>query len=445
MKFVSIRPSKRLLKVTFVLLLSALLLPIVDQFVIIDMWRRLPFVLMGLVVIALFFDVIMSKKAPKVAINRSLISNLSLYQPATVKFVLANRSDSPIHLEWKEHLPNDWVCETYHSNIQLTPAEQQEHQYVVTPHKRGPAQITGCYLRVISYCKLFQITWFKAHQSEHKVYPNFSSISDLTGLKGSVNLQQMGLKKFNLRGTGMDFLQLRDYREGESLRQIDWRASSRFKKLISKEFQEEKNQHVVIMLDSGRRMRVQDDELSYFEHSLNALIMLSFTALKNGDNLSIQSFGRESRWLSQVRGAQNVSRIMHHFYDLYPEKIASDYLSAAQDLMKKHPKRSFIVLVTCLRDEDFDDLLVSVKILQEKHLVAVVSIIEPIYNHIENKPIESIDDALDYASSNVLQRSIEHNIKRLKHKGVICIQTKASGLTSSLINSYLSIKKAGVL
>lgn len=445
MKFVSIRPSKRLLKVSAVLLISALLLPIVDQFAITDMWRKLPFVLISLVIIALLLDLIMSKKAPLIAINRSLISNLSLYQPATVKFALANRSDLSIHLEWTEHLPNDWVCAPYHSDIKLAPGEQQEHSYIVTPHKRGPADIKGCYFRVVSYWKLFQITWFKAHVSAHKVYPNFSSISDLTGLKGSVNLQQMGLKKFNLRGAGMDFLQLRDYREGESLRQIDWRASSRFKKLISKEFQEEKNQHLVIMLDAGRRMRVQDDELSYFEHSLNALIMLSFTALKNGDNLSIQSFGSESRWLSQVRGAQNVSRVMHHFYDLYPEKIASDYLSAAQDLMIKHPKRSFVVLVTCLRDEDFEDLLVSVKILQQKHLVAVVSINEPIYNIIENKPIESIDDALDYASSNVLQRSIEHNIKRLKHKGVICIQTKASGLTSSLINSYLSIKKAGVL
>lgn len=445
MKLVSVRPSKLLLKICAGLFCSALLLPVIDLYAITDIWRMLPFLLIGVIVIAVILDIVMSKKPPLIAINRSLISNLSLYQPATVKFALANRGDASVDLDWSESLPNDWVCEAYNSKIHLAAKEQQEHCYIVTPHKRGPADIKGCYLRVVSYWKLLQITWFIAHLSEHKVYPNFSSISDLTGLKGSVNLQQMGLKKFNLRGTGMDFLQLRDYREGESLRQIDWRASSRFKKLISKEFQEEKNQHVVIMLDAGRRMRVQDDELSYFEHSLNALIMLSFTALKNGDNLSIQSFGSESRWLSQVRGAQNVSRVMHHFYDLYPEKIASDYLSAAQDLMIKHPKRSFVVLVTCLRDEDFDDLLVSVNLLQEKHLVAVVSISEPIYSIIENKPIESIEDALDYASSNVLQRSIEHNIKRLKHKGVICIQTSASGLTSSLINSYLSIKKAGIL
>jgi uncharacterized protein (DUF58 family) len=173
--------------------------------------------------------------------------------------------------------------------------------------------------------------------------------------------------------------------------------------------------------------------------------MLSFTALKNGDNLSIQSFGSESRWLNQVRGAQNVSRVMHHFYDLYPEKIVSDYLGAAQELMQKHPKRSLVLLVTCLRDEDFEDLLISAKLLQEKHLVAVISIQEPIYEGIKSKQIEAFEEALDYASATILQRSIDTNIKRLKHQGVICIQTKASGLTASLINSYLSIKKAGLL
>jgi len=445
MKLVSVRPSTLLLKISAFALLMAMVLPFIDVIEQTRFWLFVPYVGLGGIIIVAMLDAIMSKKPPQVSISRQLPDVLSLYQKTLVSIQLLNESNESIALNWIEKFPADWEYEPYDDKTSISAKEKQQHQYVITPHKRGPASIEGAYLRVNSFLSLWQVCWFCEHISEHKVYPSFTGISDLTGLNGSVNLQQMGLKKYNMRGSGMDFLQLRDYREGESLRQIDWRASSRFNKLISKEFQEEKNQHVMIMLDAGRRMRVQDDELSYFEHSLNALIMLSFTALKNGDNLSIQSFGSESRWLSQVRGAQNVSRVMHHFYDLYPEKIASDYLGAAQELMIKHPKRSLVLMVTCLRDEDFNDLLVSVKLLQQKHLVVVVSIQEPVYDNILLTPVDSFTDALDYASATILQRNIETNIKRLKHQGVICIQTKALGLTSSLINSYLSIKKAGLL
>jgi len=445
MKLVSIRPSPRLLKISAFVLLVAAVMPFFDILAQTNFWQFMPYVGLAAIIVSASLDAIMSKKPPRVTINRELPDILSLYQKASIRLQLINESNEEISLQWIEKLPNDWHCEPYEPDTHLGPNEKQHHQYLITPNMRGLANIEGTYLRVVSFLSLWQICWIVNYSTSHKVYPNFAAISDLTGLNGSVNLQQMGLKKFNMRGAGMDFLQLRDYREGESLRQIDWRASSRFNKLISKEFQEEKNQHIMIMLDAGRRMRVQDDELSYFEHSLNALIMLSFTALKNGDNLSIQSFGSESRWLNQVRGAKNVSRVMHHFYDLYPEKIASDYVGAAQELMTKHPKRSLVLLVTCLRDEDFDDLLVSVKLLQEKHLVVIISIQEPIYNSILSAPVEKFADALDYASATILQRNIEINIKRLKHQGVICIQTKAPLLSASLINSYLSIKKAGLL
>jgi uncharacterized protein (DUF58 family) len=449
MKLVSIKPSKRLLKMITIVLISAIVLPFFTFSTQTPFWTYSPFALLAGAVILALFDALLSLKAPAIAINRDLPNILSLYQETAVRFLLVNeqnqKNSQPIYLNWIEKIPNEWECKPYDTFTTLLPGETQEHEYFVKPHMRGQANIEGAYLRLASSWRFWQLTWFKEHNTEHKVYPNFSAIADSTGLNGSVNLQQMGLKKFNLRGAGMDFLQLRDYREGESLRQIDWRATSRFNKLISKEFQEEKNQHILIMLDAGRRMRVQDDELSYFEHALNALIMLSFTALKNGDNLSIQSFGSESRWLNQVRGAQNVSRVLHHFYDLYPEKISSDYLSAAQELMQKHPKRSLVLLVSCLRDEDFEDLLLSVQLLQEKHLVAVISIEEPIYKEIEQNDIRQFDDALNYASSTLLQRNIEMNIKRLKHRGVICIKSQAPGLTASLINSYLSIKKAGLL
>ncbi|MFC3121124.1 DUF58 domain-containing protein [Agaribacter flavus] len=445
MSLSSVRPSPLFLKIAAIVLLSTVFLPWLDSLNNSQYWQFLPFAFGVLLVLVALSDWVMSRKAPQIALKRDLSEILSLYQNTAVKFAFANRSDAPLSFWWKEKTPDHWQLVTETAYVTLQANEECELSYFVTPQKRGAATIGGTYLRVGSFIGLWQLTWFKPYPSEHKVYPNFSAITDLSGLNGNLNLRQSGLKKYNMRGAGMDFLQLRDYREGEALRQVDWRASSRFNKLISKEFQEEKNQHILIMLDAGRRMRVQDDDLSYFEHALNALILLSFTALKNGDKLSIQSFGSQTRWLNQVKGVQNVSRMLHHFYDLYPDTISSDYIGASQELMLKHGKRSLVLLVSCLRDEDFDELLSAVKLLQDKHLVAVISIQEPIYQDIEKHAIDELDEALTYASSTILLRNIQHNIKKLQHQGVICIQTEASGLTSSLINTYLSIKKAGFL
>lgn len=443
MRFVSARPSKRL-----VVSISVLLLLSATTAFVSEMPTELGFLPLVLAVALLFgvlADFLLSKSPPLIGFARKLPDILSLYQQTQIDVAIANNDKQILQFEWLEKLPDSWRCTTQTNLVALGVNETQYYSYNITPERRGEYSIEGVYVRLFSYFKLLEITWFVESKSTHKVFPNFAAITDLTGLNGSINLQQSGLKKFNLRGTGMDFLQLRDYREGESLRQIDWRATSRFNRLISKEFQEEKNQHVVIMLDAGRRMRVQDEQLSYFEHALNALILLSFTALKNGDNLSVQSFGTQSRWLRHVKGAQNVSRVLQHFYDLYPQKIASDYLTAAQELITKQSKRSLVLLVSCLRDEDFEDLLTATTLLQEKHLVAVISIQEPIYAELQNRPINDFEGALNVASSHVIQRSIEHNLAQLRHKGVLCIQCGASELTASLINSYLSIKKAGLL
>lgn len=445
MKRLRIRPSAKLIKYLAIATVLSLLTPIAGYYWSVDALTFVPLIVLISIVVIGVVDLFVSRTAPAIAIGREIPDNLSVFEQQNVTFALANRDEMPLHIEAAEMVPEHWQVSNSSFECNLAPNESIEFSYTITPLKRGPSTIAGTELRTLSYFGFWQITWWREYLTQHKVFPNFAAITDLAGLHGSVNLTQAGLKKFNQRGSGMDFLQLRDYREGDSLRQVDWRATSRFNKFISREFQEEKNQNIIIMLDSGRRMCVQDDELSYFDHALNAIIMLSYTALKNGDNLSLQSFGTESRWLSQVKGAQNVSHVLNHFYDLYPQKIASDYLAAAQELIVKQPKRALILLVSCLRDEDFADLLIAVRLLQAKHLVAVISINEPVYQQLASNKVSSFESALDYAASEKLQQSIDKNIQRLKQQGVICMRASADKLTPSVINTYLSVKKAGLL
>ena len=85
------------------------------------------------------------------------------------------------------------------------------------------------------------------------------------------------------RGEGTEFQQLREYRLGDSLRQIDWKATQRARKLISRDYQDERNQQVMLLVDTGRRMLARDDGLSHFDHVLNAALLVAYIALRQGD------------------------------------------------------------------------------------------------------------------------------------------------------------------
>ena len=103
------------------------------------------------------------------------------------------------------------------------------------------------------------------------------------------------------RGEGTDFHQMRDYRVGDSLRQVDWKATARMRRLISREYQDERNQHLLMVIDTGRRMLARDGELSHFDHVLNAALVVSYLALRQGDAVGLlASGGDQTRYVGKV-------------------------------------------------------------------------------------------------------------------------------------------------
>lgn len=447
MKLKGFRPSAKALMTTAAL---ALLCLVHDTLLVeasgIFASSQLFYGLAGLWLVILFIDVLVSKKPPEIEVLRRLPSNISVNATVKVELDIINHNKQPCQVAIADLQPETWEHSLENPiMIALEPESSRTFTYQTTPRKRGLFTLYGTQCRVTSEFGFWQMDWVYSLETETKVYPDFRMLHDLSGLQGSATLRQEGIRKYQKRGAGMDFKQLRDYREGESLRQVDWRATSRFNKLISREFQDEKNQSVVIMLDAGQRMMVQDAKLNYFDYALNTLIALSHTILKNGDELSLLSFGQSNRWLGKVKGVANISQVLNHFFDLHPRSIASDYLRAASELMEKCPKRSLVILVSSLRDEDFDDLLLAVQLLQKKHLVAVASIEDELIQQINQTEIETKDDAGTWLATQDLQGRIAKNRKALESRGVICISAPAANITPSTINTYLKVKKAGAL
>jgi len=277
------------------------------------------------------------------------------------------------------------------------------------------------------------------------VYPNFRHVVRYSLLATENRTSQLGIRRRPRRGEGLEFHQLREYRDGDSMRQIDWKVTARVRKTISREYQDERDQQIVFLLDCGRKMRARDDELSHFDHALNSVLLLAHVALRQGDAVGLLSFSGERRWLAPRKGAHHLNPIMNAVYDLDASTRASDYLGAAQDLLQHVRKRALVVVVTNLRDEDHQELAMATRLLRRSHLVLVASLRERVLADTLAAPVHDLDDALRTASTHRYLESRQRAHDLLRGDGALALDCEPQQLGVALVNGYLDVKSRGLL
>jgi uncharacterized protein (DUF58 family) len=192
-------------------------------------------------------------------------------------------------------------------------------------------------------------------------------------------------------------------------------------------------------------MRAKDGAMSHFDHALNALLLLAYVALRQGDAVGVGTFAHSRpRFLPPRKSIATVSTLMHGLFDLQPSLQTPDYLGAATALGTRLTKRALIVLATTVRDEDGDALQEAARILRRKHAVVVANLRETALTRAKERPITGLDDALVYAAATDYLERRRRTIAALRRKGVQIIDVPPAGLARQLVNHYWSLKRAGV-
>ncbi len=247
------------------------------------------------------------------------------------------------------------------------------------------------YARVLGFCDL----GVRLGAAEtRRVYPDFAEIARYAWLAGDRRLQEIGIKTFQQRGEGTDFKQLAEYRHGDSVRHIDWKATLRLDKPIVREFQDERDQRVMLLIDCGRRMRADDRRgavgTAHFDQVLNAVMLLSYVALAQGDAVGALTFGTppgDERLFAPRKGTHILNALMGELYGVQPTPSHSDYVAAAQDLLRRQSKRALVIVITNFRDEDGSELGLALKLLRQRHLVLLASVRERIVGELMAQPL----------------------------------------------------------
>ncbi|MGO4551041.1 DUF58 domain-containing protein [Lysobacter sp. 2RAF19] len=352
---------------------------------------------------------------------------------------------APLRMDVHDLHPGAWAAQGLPRSLTLEPGTSASFAYTLKPIERGDHVFEGVHVRLHSPWRLWRRALVAGTARSVRVFPNFAPLTRLAMLSADQASRLVGAHLKRRRGEGTDFHQMRDYRVGDSLRQVDWKATSRMRRLISREYQDERNQQLIVVMDTGRRMLARDGELTHFDRVLDAALVVSYVALRQGDAVGLLATGGDQRFVAPQRGMAAIDTLLQATYNVQPRAVATDYLAAAAELATRQTRRGLVMLVTNLRDEDIDDLLVAVRMLQRRHRVVVASLREEALDAALESTADDLQGALRVAAvaRYLEQRKAAHDALASQHVQVLDVT--CAQLPGALVERYLAIKRDGAL
>jgi uncharacterized protein (DUF58 family) len=391
-------------------------------------------------------------RASEVRMTRSLPSAFAIGVRRQVHLQFANGGPHRWHCAVFDTVDSSLLVQGLPAECHLLPDKLLDIAYEVTPTRRGELAFEAADLRVRSRLRLLELLERVGGEDSRRSYPDFAQVARYAWLAGDRRLQEIGIKTYQRRGEGTDFKQLAEYRYGDPVRHIDWKATLRQNKPILREFQDERDQCVMLLIDCGRRMRAYDVEngasSGHFDQVLNAVMLLSYVALRQGDAVGALTFGTpagDERVFAPRKGAHALNALMGELYSVQPTPTHSDYLSIAQSLLLRHRKRSLVIVITNFRDEDSSELSQALKLLRSRHLVLLASLRERVVGELMSRPLDSGEAALDVGSAHLYEQSRRDAFNRLAAKDALMVDAEPQNLGIELVNRYNAVKRAGLI
>jgi len=385
-------------------------------------------------------------------LTRRLPHAFSLGAAAGVQVSLANFGPSTRRGRYFELADPSLSMPAMPLRFAVGPGERETLEFRLTPTARGLKCFEAGQLRLRSILGLLDCNYRLGPRESRRVFPDFKRQASLAWIATDRRLAELGIKNVRRRGQGMDFDQLTEYRAGDPVRNIDWKATLKHGQPIVRVFQEERDQSVLFMLDCGRRMRADDTQsgigASHFDQSLDALMLLTFVALASGDAVGAMTFGtaagQEKRFAPR-KGRQTLNELMAALGDVEPSPMFSDYLEGAAEVMRRQRKRGLIVLITNCREEDSVELLAALRLLRSRHVVVVANLREQIVAALAAQPLSHPESVFEVAAALDYEQRRRDMLRRLATGGAVLIDCEPRSLGVELVKRYTVLKRTGAI
>jgi uncharacterized protein (DUF58 family) len=403
--------------------------------------------LLGILTVADFLAVPAPERA--LTVDRLVDDKLSLGAANAVVLEARNRSGLPLRVTLRDDPPYQFALDgPAQRELALTPDNRPERfSYHVTPPAKGDFGFGDVAVQYPGRLGLVSRLGRLPARRPVKVYPNLKETEKYELLARRGRLQQLGIRAARLRGGGSVFESLREYVPGDEYKKIDWNATARRDKLISRQYEVERSQNIVLLLDTGRAMLQPVQKMAKLDYVVNTALMLAYVAAGSDDKVGLMAFDADVRaYLPPAKSRAQVYAIMEALYNMEARLVESDYREAFQNLASRWRRRSLVVLFSDLVDpESSAQILDAVPILEGLHRVVCVTVSDPnIVAAAKSLPSDAAGVYQKAVAQQVLQER-RQAISVFKRRGVWTIDSPPEDLSADLINHYLDLKSRSMI
>jgi uncharacterized protein (DUF58 family) len=318
---------------------------------------------------------------------------------------------------------------------------------VVRPSRRGRFTPSEIVVRVEGPLGLVARQGRRRVPGVVRVYPPFDSRDEAELRVNKARILEVGLRSAQGRGGGTEFDSLREYGVDDEFRRIDWAATARSGKPIVRTYRAERNQTVLLLLDSGRTMAGRVADVPRLDHAMDAVMMLTSLATRLGDRAGLVAFDREVRAVVGPGHARDqLSRVTEAMYQLQPLLVESDYRGAFAETLARFRRRAMLVVLTELAEQAVSEtLLPALPLIARDHLVVVASVADPeVRGWALATPVEP-GAAYRKAAAVAALADRRRTVARLRGLGAVVVDAPPGRLAPDLADAYLRVKATGRL
>ena len=408
---------------------------------------------LGLLVLLLLIaisDIFSIPSSSKLEVSRTSGSIASLGKSHEVKVELINKSLKVNQVNIRDDLPDEFDATPEEFASFTGKKSKTRFTYDFNSHARGKFDLQRVHVKVSSRLKFWAAFYQLPCESTISVYPDMKQIAEYDLLARTNRLSQTGVRRVRKIGQDNEFERLRDYTKDDNYKHIDWRTTARRRKLTVKDFQSTQSQRIIFMVDCARMMTGQSDNLSMLDHAFNAMLMLSYIALKQGDSVGLLNFSDTIHNYTPPRsGIGHINRLLHASFDQEARYVEARYDKAFLYTKQQCSKRSLVVLITNVIDEiNAHQIMQYTSNLTGQHLPMCLLLKDhDLFDIVDDYDPDSSAKNSVYAAAAAAtivnwRREV---LTEMKHRGVLALEAFPENMTAQLINQYLEIKARHLL
>lgn len=365
---------------------------------------------------------------------------------AGIELRLHNPNAAPIVAQVLVELPADLGGDVALGPHALRPGATHATTISRTPQRRGLRPIGTPQILTRSRLGLM---WSRSAPEPPEPFPVLPApgLAEAGALVDSRAHARPGIRPRRPRGEGLEFESLREYVPGDDPRHLDWRASARTGKLISRQYRIERNHSVVVCVDTSRLMSARIDRVSKLDHSLVAGLALAGAVQSAGDRVGLAAFDREVRaWVAPIGPRAALTPFLDATLPLEVSPVEPTYRVLADLLARYQKKRALVIILTDFVEGASSASLESyLSLLARRHCVLLVACRDPLLSSLGADP--GIGAAEVYRRLVIQDLVVERQtaLERIRRMGVQTLDLQPDQMTAPLLASYLEIRQRGLL